>query len=230
MKSIITSSVAVLGLLAASAAVAEDSTPKNSARIGAYFISYHTKADDLSGPLTPPGLNTKIQSNSTLYLAYVRTFSPHFEVELAFGVPPRTKTKGSGPATLGSVPFDGVEISSAKWASPTLLFNYVFFDPSARFRPYIGIGMNHTAFYERRSTPAGDAVAGGPTKISLTSSTGIAGTVGMSYRFDNAWHVYASYSASRVTSDLTANTAGLIRRSHISFGPRTFVLSVGYSF
>jgi outer membrane protein len=165
-----------------------------------------------------------------VYLAYVRTISPHFEVELAFGVPPSTKTKGKGPALLGSVPFDGVEISSAKWASPTLLFNYVFFDESARFRPYIGVGVNHTAFYERRSTAAGNAVAGGPTKISLSSSTGIAGTIGMSYRFKDAWHVYASYSASKVKSDLKAETDGLIRTSTIDFGPRAFVLSVGYSF
>ena len=230
MRTTIHCIAAALTLLLASAAALADTAAPNSARIGAYFVSYHSTATDISGPLTPPGLNAKIDSNTTVYFAYVRTLSKHFEVELAFGIPPTTKTKGKGPAYLGSVPFDGVEISSAKWASPTLLFNYVFFDESARFRPYIGVGVNHTTFYERRSTAAGDAVAGGPTRISLPSSTGIAGTIGMSYRVKDAWNVYASYSASKVKSDLTAETAGVVRTSHIDFGPRTWVLSVGYSF
>lgn len=219
----------VLALVSATAA-AQDPMPMNSARIGVYFLSYHTSGSDITGPMTPPGLNTRLVSNQTLYLAYVRTLSKHFELELAFGVPPTTRTKGSGPATVGSVPYDGVEISSAKWASPTLLLNYVFFDETARFRPYIGVGMNHTAFYERRSTAAGDAIAGGPTRISLTASTGIAGTVGLNYRMKDNWHLYASYSMSHVASDLKADTAGLVRTSHISFGPRAFVLSMGYSF
>jgi len=217
-------------LLGSSAAMAEDSAPLNSARIGVYFLSYHSSGSDITGPMTPAGLNTKLDSNQTLYLAFVRTLSKHFELEFAFGVPPTTKTKGSGPATVGSVPFDGVEISTAKWASPTLLLNYVFFDETARFRPYIGVGVNHTAFYERRSTAAGNAIAGGPTKLSLSASTGIAGTVGLSYRFTDNWHLYASYSASHVASDLKADTAGLVRTAHISFGPRAFVLSTGYSF
>ncbi|MBS0613340.1 MAG: OmpW family protein [Proteobacteria bacterium] len=230
MNTKITGTIGGLALLLSSVVMAEDASLKNTFRAGVYFITYHVQATDISGPMTPAGLNAKIDSNQTLYLAYVRSLTKHLDLEFAFGVPPTTKTKGKGPATLGSVPFDGVEISSAKWASPTILLNYVFFDETARFRPYIGIGVNHTAFYERRSTAGGDAVAGGPTRISLTASTGIAGTVGLSYRFNNDWHLYASYSASRVTSDLKADTAGLIRTSHLNFRPRTFVLSAGYSF
>lgn len=228
-KAIIKGLVGTLVLLS-SAAMAEDSAPLNSARIGMYILSYHSSGSDITGPMTPAGLNTKVDSNQAVYLAFVRTLSKHFELEFALGVPPLNKTRGSGPATVGSVPFDGVEIATARWLSPTLLLNYVFFDETARFRPYIGVGVNHTAFYQRRSTAAGDAVAGGPTRISLSASTGIAGTVGLNYRIKDNWHLYVSYSASHVASDLKSDTAGLIRTSHISFGPRAFVLSTGYSF
>jgi len=42
--------------------------------------------------------------------------------------------------------------------------------------------------------------------------------------------VYASYSISQVKTKLDADTAGVIRTSHISFGPQVFIASVGYSF
>jgi hypothetical protein len=35
---------------------------------------------------------------------------------------------------------------------------------------------------------------------------------------------------SRVDTRLTADTAGLVRTSHIAFGPQALVLSAGYSF
>jgi hypothetical protein len=42
--------------------------------------------------------------------------------------------------------------------------------------------------------------------------------------------MYASYSISQVKTKLNADTAGVIRTTHISFGPQALVVSVGYSF
>src|SRR5690348_5067430 len=80
---------------------------ENSLRVGAYFISYHVKADDISGPFVPPGVNLDVKNTSTLYLAGVHRLNRNFDVELAFDNPPQTETVGKGPATLGSAPFDG---------------------------------------------------------------------------------------------------------------------------
>ena len=46
---------------------------------------------------------------------------PHWVAQLAAGIPPKTETVGKGPPTVGSVPFDGVVVSTAKWFSPSLL-------------------------------------------------------------------------------------------------------------
>lgn len=223
----ISSSVA---LLAGAAPARADEVYSNDLRLGAYFVFYHVKADDLAGPYVPPGVNIQVKDLTTLYAAYVRRLSPHFAVELAAGLPPVTKTYGKGPAMLGSVPYDGVEISTARWFAPTVLLEYNFFDESSAFRPFIGVGVNYTNFYDRNSTAGGNAATGGPTKISLSSSVGPAATAGLSYRITSRWHVYASYSISRVNSNLTANTAGVIRTTHVQFGPQTLVISAGYSF
>ncbi len=202
----------------------------NSLRIGLYYVHYDANTTGLSGPYVPPGLNVDVNDLVTLYAAYVRSISSHVDVELAFGWPPVTKSVGKGPATLGSVPYNGQVISTARWLAPTLLVEYELFGPQHRFRPYIGIGVNYTQFYDRQSTAAGNAASGGPTSISLPASVGPAATLGLGYRLTDHWHLYASYSVARVNSRLTADTAGVIRTTEIHFWPNAIVVSAGYSF
>ena len=204
--------------------------PPNDVRVGLYSVFYHTSADDLSGPFVPPGANLKAENVETLYIGLVRHLPANFAVELAVGYPPLQKTKGVGPATLGSVPYDGQVISTARWLSPTLLLEYNFLPDSAPLQPYIGAGVNYTTFYARNATAAGDAASGGPTRISLTSSVGPAVTGGVTYRISARWHLHASYSWSQVKTNLTADTDGIIRTSRISFGPQALVISGGFSF
>jgi outer membrane protein len=229
MRSIaMTGALVLLGISIAHADSA--GVPDNTVRIGLYYLNYHSTADDLSGPYVPSGVNLAVEDVTTLYLAYVRRLSVHFDVEVAAGWPPLTKTDGRGPAELGSVPYNGQIISTARWFAPTVLLNYKFFDDSAPLRPYIGIGVNYVNFYDREATAAGNAASGGPTSISLPSSWGPAGTVGLRYQLPQNWSFYTSYSASMVNSRLTANTAGVIRTSEIHFGPRALVFAFGYSF
>jgi outer membrane protein len=202
----------------------------NDVRVGLYSVFYHTSADDISGPYVPPGANLNAENLETFYLGYIAHLPANFAVELALGWPPLSKVKGQGPAELGSVPYNGQVISSARWISPTLLFEYNFLDASSRWRPYIGVGVNYTTFYDRDSTAAGNAASGGPTKLSLTASVGPAATAGVTYRISDRWAAHASYSFSQVKTNLTADTDGIIRTTRISFGPQALVVSVGYSF
>jgi len=221
--------LALLGLAATGVAQA-DTAHKTEVRLGLYIVQYDAKANDITGPFAPSGLNLNVKDVNTGYFAVARTLSPHFVLELAAGVPPKTETVGKGPATVGSVPYNGQVLSTAKWFAPTLLVNYVFRDESAALRPYVGVGVNWTHFYDRQSTAAGDAVTGGPTQISLTNSLGPSATVGLSYHLQDRWSLYASYSITKVRSDYVGNTAGQLRKTHIDFNPAAWVFSVGYSF
>jgi outer membrane protein len=229
---IVSTLIVAVAAFCAAPALADDGAdvPMNSARIGLYSIFYHVHTDGLEGPYVPPGTSIDARDLRTMYLAYVRSLTTHFDVELTAGIPPLQKTVGRGPATLGSVPYNGQVIAEARWLAPTVLLEYEFFGPEAKFRPYIGVGVNWVDFYDRDSTPAGDAASGGPTRLSLTSSLGAAGTVGLNYRFSGNWHAYLSYSASQVKTRLEAYTAGVERTAHINFGPQAFVAAVGYSF
>ena len=199
-------------------------------RVGEYFVMYDAKASDLSGPFVPAGVNVDVKNVNTPYLAATYSFDPHWVLQLSAGIPPKTETIGKGPATLGSVPYNGQVVSTAKWFAPTLIVNYVIGPEAWPVRPYVGVGINYTHFYDRQSTAAGDAANGGPTAISLTNSTGFEWTVGAKVKLADRWHAYASYSATKVNSDYIGNTAGVIRKTTIKFNPSAFVLSVGYSF
>jgi outer membrane protein len=202
----------------------------NTVAAGLYFVSFHVHADDLSGEFTPEGLNVRNPSVKTAYFAYMRRLSPHFDVELALGAPPLTRSVAKGPAMVGSVPYNGQTIATVRWLAPSLLVKYYLFSPDAMFRPYVGVGVNYTKFDSRQVTTAGQEISGGPTSLSLPASFGPVGTVGLAYHPWQQVVVLLSGSASIVNSRLTTNTAGLQRTSNVEFNPRAVVLAVGYSF
>ena len=221
---------AVLLAGAVGSARADDAAPANELRVGLYFVHDEVKANDLSGPFTPAGINIRVGDVTTPYIAYVRHLDANWSVELAGGVPPKVKTYGKGPASVGSVPFNGQEVATAKWFSPSLLLDYTFLDASFPVRPYVGVGVNYTRFYKLDSTPAGDAANGGPTSVRLSRSIGPAGTVGASWQITREINVLASYSLARVNSNYRSDTAGVIRTTEIHFNPRAWIIAAGYSF
>jgi outer membrane protein len=222
---------AALATFHTTAARADDpaSTP-NTFRAGLYEIFYHVQSTDLQGAYTPPGYKLDVKNTQTAYFAYIRRLTSYLDLEIAGGIPPNTKTIGKGPATVGSVPYNGVTIATAKWAAPSVLLDYKFFSESTALRPYIGVGVNYTTFYDRDVTTAGQQTTGGPTRLSLTRSIGPVGSVGLKYQPNTRWSVIASYNISRVDSDIKTDTAGAIRTAHIDFRPQALVVAAGYSF
>jgi outer membrane protein len=219
--------LSALAMLLAIPARAQD---PNTVRVGLYFVHYDATGADLSGPFTPAGVNFKVNSLTTVYLAYLRTLTPHLSLELAAGVPPITKTVATGPATVGSVPLSGQNVANARWFSPTLLLDYTFLDPNTWVRPYVGAGLNYTKFYDRVSTSSGNAADGGPTSFTLSDSWGPAATVGLTFRLGGKCSAIASYSYADVRSDYASNTGGIIRTTSLKYNPTTLVIALGYSF
>ena len=222
---------AAVAMFHTTAARADDpaSTP-NTFRAGLYEIFYHVQSSDLQGAYTPPGYKLDVKNTQTAYFAYIRRLTSYLDLEIAGGIPPNTKTIGKGPATVGSVPYNGVTIATAKWAAPSVLLDYKFFSESTALRPYIGVGVNYTTFYDRDVTAAGQQATGGPTRLSLTRSIGPVGSLGLKYQPNTRWSVIASYNISRVDSDIKTDTAGAIRTAHINFRPQALVVAAGYSF
>lgn len=202
---------------------------QNTVRAGVAHIMVHDESADFTtnGPafLTPQPAGVSIANASTLLLSYSRALDEHWDVELAAGVPPRQDVLGRGVLA----PF-GV-IARVKQAAPTLFLNYTFGAAGpGKLRPFVGVGINHTRFYDGESTDAGMLASGGPTKISLTNSTGAAGQVGLDYRFDEHLSAHVSVMKVKVRSNMTATTGSIERKTEINFKPIVATVALGYSF
>ncbi|HEY5796850.1 MAG TPA: OmpW family protein [Bosea sp. (in: a-proteobacteria)] len=100
-------------------------------------------------------------------------FTKNIAVELILGVTPHN-VKGAG--TLA-----GARIGSAWLLPPTLMLQYHFTDLGP-FKPYLGVGVNYTIFFDEKAK-------GGFTSFDLKDSFGLALQVGFDYMIDKHWGI-----------------------------------------
>lgn len=93
---------------------------------------------------------------------------------------------------LGAVPFkhdinlnaNGAEVAQTRHLPPTVTLQYHFAPDAARFRPYVGAGLNYTIFYDEKTK---GALAG--ANLSLDNSFGPAVEAGLDIALNDAWAV-----------------------------------------
>ena len=218
-----------LAISAAGSAMAQ----QNTVRIGLANVQPHSSTSDFSGPFTPSGISLEVRDKNTPFFSYTRELNDQWGVELALGFPPTHDIalivkNASLPASAQAL--NGQTGAKVRQVAPTLFINYKFLEKTSAFRPFVGVGINYTSFDKTSSNAQGNALNGGPTSISLEDSAGLALQGGVTYRISDQWSLTAALATARVTSKVTTNTLGIERSANISFKPRVFVLSAGYSF
>lgn len=232
MKTLLSMTAALLALAGQSALAQEKSGNMLEGwtlGFGMALIHKDISMDDLSGQFTPPGLQIDIGNSMTPFLSLTHPLGERFEVELAGGYPPTEKIEGKGPATVGSIPYDGVVITKVKQFAPTVLLNYRF-GAYGGLTPYAGIGVNFTHFYDIQPTAEGNAIGGGPTTVELSDSWGLAAQLGLRYRLKEHWQLNASLLKADVSTDMVSTSSGVERKSSIDFNPTVAVIAVDYTF
>jgi outer membrane protein len=221
MKSItLKSLVAALCLAAGGGAFAQANTVYG----GIAAINVNSTSPNFTGPFTPPGANLTVGDKTTFSFGYVREIMPNIELEFALGIPPTHDITGVGALAGGGV------IARVKQVAPTGFVNYRFGKSGDTFRPFVGVGVNYTKF-SPSSTASGDAVSGGPTKIELSDSTGLAAHAGVSYALGGGWSLIGSIAAAKVKTDMKTITGGvIIRKTTVDLRPVVLSVNIGYSF
>jgi outer membrane protein len=201
---------------------------QNMVRFGVVDIHVHSQASPVTsdGPafLTPQPASVSIGSATTALLAYTRSLDEHWDVDVVIGVPPKYNVYGAG--TFASF---GV-IATVKEAAPTVFLIYNFGNPKDKLRPYIGLGLNYTKFFDATATRSGELAAGGPSKITASDSTGLAGKVGLTYNLSDRWAVIGSAGYADVRTNLSVTTGSIHRSGEVNFRPVTYSLTLGYRF
>ena len=115
------------------------------------------------------------------------------------------------------------------WALPPTLTLQYHFAPKAKVRPYVGVGLNYTHFYnEDASDSLEDAI--GDTKVKLKDSFGYALQAGVDV--DIGTNLFLNFDVKYIDIDTkaTLTTGGLTNRVKVSLDPIVAGVGIGMRF
>jgi outer membrane protein len=133
-----------------------------------------------------------------------------------------------GVEVLAALPFQhdinlngGGKVADVKHLPPTVSVQY-HFAPHAKFRPYVGAGINATIFFSEHTT---GALAGSDLK--LDTSFGPAAQLGMDFDIADNWFLNADARWIDIDTGAKLDGASL---GNVAIDPLTFGISVGRKF
>jgi outer membrane protein len=184
-----------------------------------------------SGSLSVPGgggviANAKVDvaSDTRLTAAVGYMLTDHINLHLPLGLGFRHDVYGAGIlAGVGKV-------ADTRALPITLIAQYRFMEPDARFRPYVGAGMTYVRFYKERGSTMLTSLTnpgGPPTGVSFQSKLAPTLQVGGVLSLNAKWFVEASYAKTFLKTRGTLSTNQTI---DVGLDPDCFTLHLGYKF
>ena len=165
--------------------------------------------DDSSGALNVAGTSLAgtgvgVDDSATLDISLGYMFTDNWAVELLADLSSSHDVSVFGlPAAL-NVP-DGTKVIDARVLPPTLFLQYQF-NPKASIRPYAGIGLNYTLFFDDDLTTGAQAALGA-ANLDLDESFGLAGQLGVDFELNNNWSFSLDVKYIKIDTQATFDTA-----------------------
>lgn len=157
------------------------------------------------------GNSFEINDNAQLGLTLTYMATDNFGVELLAATP-----------FSHSVKIGDTEVAKVKHLPPTLMAQYYFGDAQSKVRPYVGVGVNYTNFFDEKGR--------GPltnSDVSLDDSWGVAGQVGVDMAITDRWFVNGSAWIMDIDTDVYVNGGDGIKTK---IDPMVFMVGAGYRF
>lgn len=159
-----------------------------------------------------------VNNDTQLGLNFGYMLTDNFGIELLAATPFSHDVKLAG---LG-------KIADTKQLPPTLVAQYYFGTATSNLRPYIGIGVNYTNFFDNDFTDGAKEL--GLDNLSMSNSWGLAGQVGIDYQVNKDWLVNASVWYAQIDTDVKFTMAGDNYKVGTDIDPWVYMVSVGYVF
>ncbi|EHC72308.1 TPA: outer membrane beta-barrel protein, partial [Salmonella enterica] len=111
---------------------------------------------------------------------------------------------------------------------PTLMAQWYFGDSSSKVRPYVGVGVNYTTFFDNDFNDNGKKT--GLSDLSFKDSWGAAGQVGVDYLINRDWLIGASVWYMDIDTTANYKMGGVQQHDSVRLDPWVFMFSAGYRF
>ncbi len=149
-------------------------------------------------------------------------------------------TSNLGVGLLAATPFEhdikanglagGIDAGSTKHLPPTLTLQYFPMDSASDFQPYVGIGINYTAFFDEKVDSELEGLLGNGD-LELDDSIGLALEAGFDYAIDEHWVLNAAvwYIDIETDADFKFDSGSRVK-ADVDIDPWVYMLGVGYKF
>jgi outer membrane protein len=154
-------------------------------------------------------------------LDFTYFLSDHVGAELILATSPHDISGEGALAGLG-------KIADTMALPPTLTLQYHFM-PNAKFRPYVGVGVNWTVFYSEDATSALNTAIGA-TKVSLDDSFGWAAQAGADIDLSERFFLNLDVKYIDIDTTATLRTGALVNQVDVDIDPLVVGVGLGFRF
>ncbi|WP_369989412.1 OmpW family protein [Pseudomonas xanthosomatis] len=173
------------------------------------------------------GTKATLDSDTQLGLAFAYMLTDHIGLELLAATPFKhtVGVKGLGPGLDG-------KLADIKQLPPTLSLQYYPMEPSSKFQPYAGVGINYTLFFDEDLSS--NRKAQGFSNMKLQDSVGIAGQLGMDYMLTENLLVNAAVWYVDIDTKATIDGPSALgvgkTKVDVDVDPWVYMVGIGYKF
>lgn len=191
-------------------------------KAGVNRITPKVSSGDLSAP-SMPGTKVDVESGDSLIFTVGHMITDNITAELFLGLPYKHDIVGRG-AINGTG-----KIAEIKQLPPTVMLQYRFFEPTAVFRPYTGLGLTYAHFYDEKGTGTLTALTnpGGATTLRVDDAWGVTAQIGGSYAINQKWFADASIQKTYIKTAAHLSTGQSI---DTRLDPVSVNFSIGYRY
>ncbi|MCS4504866.1 Outer membrane protein W [wastewater metagenome] len=191
-------------------------------RAGPTLVAPNDDSSDPSGPLEGLDGAVSVDNDTQLGLTVGYFVTNNIAVELLAATPFSHDISGEDG-------IDGLDVGSTKHLPPTLSVQY-HFDTGTAFRPYAGVGLNYTMFFDE-DVDSDTTAATGYDDLSLDDSFGLAGQVGFDYELGNNWLLNADIRYIDIDTEATLSGGPNPKSTiDVDIDPWVYTIAVGYRF
>jgi outer membrane protein len=170
-----------------------------------------------------PGSKARVEDDTQLGITFTYMVTDHVGVGLLAATP----FDHDITADLG----DGnkFDAGSTKHLPPTVTLQYFPLDSASKFQPYVGVGVNYTAFFDEDVDRDLETIIGSKGDLELDDSLGWSGQIGFDYAIDEHWLLNASVWYIDLETDAKFKfDNGAVVKSDVDIDPWVYMIGVGY--
>ncbi|GMR08955.1 MAG: outer membrane beta-barrel protein [Gammaproteobacteria bacterium] len=198
-------------------------------RFGATMIDPNSGSDNaFLGATRLAGTDAEVDSDTQLGITIEYMLTSNWGIELLLATPFEHDIEPN--AALAAVTGNSKAIGETDQLPPTLSLNY-HFQPTAGWRPYVGVGINYTVFFNE-DTSGGLKTNLGYTSLDLDDSWGLALQAGVDIDLSANWFGNLNVRYIDIDTDATAKRAGAANLTidNVEIDPWIYSIGIGTTF